>query len=219
MKKVIKMNTIFKNVIQTKEEFEEFRPFVGSPSERAQSKVIPIVDEHCREFIRMSPFLTMATSNSAGECDVSPRGDMPGFVAVIDEKHLFIPERPGNKRLDSVQNILKNPHVGLVFFIPGLGETLRVNGEAFIVRDHELLEMSAVNGKLPLFGIGVRVKECYTHCAKAFIRSGLWNPETWADKEELPSAAKMIVAHTKIPNVSAEQVEKELNEGYVQRLY
>jgi uncharacterized protein len=219
LKEVIGLNTIFKNIIQTKEEFEEFRPVVGSPSERAQSKVVPIVDEHCREFIRMSPFLTMATSNRAGECDVSPRGDMPGFVSVLDETHLFIPERPGNKRLDSVQNILENPHVGLVFFIPGLGETLRINGKAFIVRDTELLEESAVNGKLPLFGIGVQVKECYTHCAKAFIRSGLWKPDTWADKEDLPSAAKMIVAHTKIPNVSAEQVERELHEGYVQRLY
>lgn len=213
------MSTKFKEIISTKEEFEEFRSFIGEPSQRAANKVIPFIDEHCRDFISKSPFLSLATSNSEGQCDVSPRGDAPGFVTVLDEQHLFIPERPGNRRMDSVQNIITNPNIGLLFFIPGLGETLRINGKAYICRDPELLEKSIVNGRAPLFGIGVEVKECYVHCAKAFIRSELWNPDSWLAKEALPSAPQMLVAHTKIPNVTADQVAKELQEGYTNRLY
>ncbi|TDL82723.1 pyridoxamine 5'-phosphate oxidase family protein [Peribacillus frigoritolerans] len=213
------MSTMFQNIISSKEEFEEFRSTIGKPSQRAANKVISFIDDHCREFISKSPFLSMASSNSKGECDVSPRGDFPGFVTILDDKHLFIPERPGNRRMDSVHNIITNPNIGLIFFIPGLGETLRVNGKAFICRDPDLLEKSAVNGKTPLFGIGVKVRECYAHCAKAFIRSGLWNPESWLAKETLPSVPDMLVAHTNIPNVTSEQVAKELHEGYVKRLY
>jgi uncharacterized protein len=213
------MNTRFKEIISTMEQFEEFRTELGTPSQRAQNKVIHFIDQHCREFISKSPFLSMATSNFHGECDVSPRGDAPGFVIVLDDQHLFIPERPGNRRMDSMQNIMTNPNIGLLFFIPGLGETLRVNGKAYLTRDPELLKKSAANGKTPQFGIGVEVKECYAHCAKAFIRSGIWRPETWADKGKLPSVPQMLVDHCRIPNVTAEQVENELNEGYVNRLY
>lgn len=137
---------------------------------------------------------------------------------MLDDHYLFIPERPGNKRMDSAKNILTNPRVGLLFMIPGLGETLRVNGTAIICRDKVLLELNAVNGKLPLFGILVKAEECYLHCAKAFIRSGLWSPESWMPQESLPSAAAMMAAHMNIPNMSAEQVES-LQEGYRDRLY
>ena len=210
---------MFKEIITTKEEFEEFCSFIGKPSERATNKVISFIDQHCRDFIAKSPFLSIATANEEGECDVSPRGDTPGFVTVLDEQHLFIPERPGNRRMDSAHNIISNPHIGLLFYIPGLGETLRINGKAYICRDQELLEKNRVNGRAPHFGIGVEVKECYVHCAKAFIRSELWNPDSWLAKENLPSAPQMLVAHTKIPNVTAEQVAKELQESYKSRLY
>ncbi|MGC5325500.1 pyridoxamine 5'-phosphate oxidase family protein [Brevibacillus sp. SYSU BS000544] len=209
----------FQQLITTSEQFEELRSQYGYPSERAANKVIPHLDHHCRNFISKSPFLSLATSDVNGQCDVSPRGDQPGFVIVLDDHHLFIPERPGNKRMDSIQNILSNPHVGLNFYIPGLGETLRVNGKAFICRDPELLEKSAVNGRSPLFGIGVVVDECYVHCAKAFIRSGLWNPDSWLPKEQLPSVPQMLVAHAKITNATAEQVAKDLQDGYINRLY
>lgn len=210
---------MFKNVISSKEEFEEFRKEIGSPSERAVNKVISKIDDHCRKFISKSPFITLSTSNSQGQCDVSPRGDRPGFVTILDDHHLFIPERPGNKRMDSLHNIVSNPHVGLLFFIPTLGETLRINGKAYITRDPELLEKSVVNGKVPLFGIGVKVEECYVHCAKAFIRSGLWNPETWNGKETLPSMPEMIVSHAKTPNITAKEVKKDLQVSYTERLY
>ena len=161
----------------------------------------------------------MSTSDKEGHCDVSPRGDVPGFVLTLDEKRLIIPERPGNKRADSMLNILSNPHVGLVFLIPGLGETLRINGTACLVQEEELLNKMAVNGKTPLLGIGVEVEECYIHCAKAFRRSGLWNPESWDAKESLPAVAKILVDHAKLKNVSSESMAERLEEGYTKRLY
>ncbi|MDX8364663.1 pyridoxamine 5'-phosphate oxidase family protein [Cytobacillus sp. IB215665] len=213
------MSKKYQDIISTREEFESFQQFVGNPSPRAANKVISFIDSHCREFIDKSPFLSLATSNSEGQCDVSPRGDYPGFVSVLDDHHLFIPERPGNRRMDSANNIITNPNIGLLFFIPGLGETLRINGKAYICRDPELLENSKVNGRAPLFGILVEVQECYAHCAKAFIRSNLWNPESWYAKKTLPSVPQMLVAHSKIPNATSEQVAKELQEGYKNRLY
>lgn len=213
------MSSRFKEIISTKEEFEEFRLFIGQPSQRAANKVISFIDQNCRDFISKSPFLSMSTSNSGGQCDVSPRGDSPGFVTVIDDQHLFIPERPGNRRMDSAENLISNPNIGILFFIPGLGETLRINGKAYICRDPELLEMNTVNGRVPLFGILVEVEECFVHCAKAFIRSELWNPDAWLTKENLPSVPQMLADHCKIPNVSADQVAKDLQEGYRSRLY
>ncbi|MWC28137.1 pyridoxamine 5'-phosphate oxidase family protein [Paenibacillus sp. MMS18-CY102] len=214
------MSDRFREVIATGEQFDELRALCGgNPSQRASDKVITTLDSHCREFIAKSPFLSMSTSNASGRCDVSPRGDEPGFVLVLDDHHLFIPERPGNRRMDSVQNILTNPHIGLQFYIPGLGETLRVNGKAFICRDLELLERCVVNGRAPVFGIGVEVEECYSHCAKAFIRSGLWSPDSWLHKDQLPSPSQMLIDHAKLQNVTAEEVAIDMNEGYKQRLY
>jgi PPOX class probable FMN-dependent enzyme len=214
-----KMTIQYKDIVSTVKEFEEFRSTIGNPSQRAANKVISYLDEHCADFISKSPFLTLATSNSEGHCDASPRGDSPGFVMVLDEHHLFIPERPGNKRMDSLHNLITNPAIGLLFLIPGLGETLRINGNAYICRDPELLEKCIVHEKKPEFGILVQVKECYVHCAKAIIRSKLWDSTSWLTEENLPSASKMLVAHTKIPNVTSDQVAKELNESYVKRLY
>lgn len=213
------MSYKFKEIISSKEEFEEFRSFIGQPSQIATNKVISFIDQHCRNFISMSPFLTLATSNSEGKCDVSPRGDFPGFVSVLDEHHLFIPERPGNRRVDSAENIITNPNIGLIFLIPGLGETLRINGKAFISRDPELLEKNSINGRSPLFGILVEVEECFVHCAKALIRSKLWNSDSWLAKENFPSVPQMLVAHSKTPNVTTNQVAMVLEESYKSRLY
>ncbi|WP_373558536.1 pyridoxamine 5'-phosphate oxidase family protein [Bacillus sp. FJAT-45350] len=209
------LQNIFSDVVETE---EELSLMIGLPSELAKRKVITFLDKHCVDYISKSPFLVLSTSDQYG-CDVSPRGDMPGFVQVLDKQHLVIPERPGNKRLDSLRNILANPKVGLLFFIPGLGETLRVNGKATIVKDEKLLEKMEVNGHRPLIGIGVEVEECFLHCAKAFIRSGLWEPSSWAETEKLPSPAKILSEHSKLPGVAVNTIHKNLQDSYNNRLY
>lgn len=207
---------MFKDIIETE---AELRSLLGTPSELASKKVIHHLDYHCVEFLSKSPFLVMATADKEGFCDVSPRGDRHGFVHVLNEKQFVIPERPGNKRVDSLRNILSNPRVGLQFFIPGLGETLRVNGKACIVRDDELLEKMAVAGRKPLLGIGVEVEECFIHCAKALKRSGLWDTESWLEKENLPSAANILFEHAKLPGSSVDTIQKSLEESYAKRMY
>ncbi|WP_026690452.1 pyridoxamine 5'-phosphate oxidase family protein [Alteribacter aurantiacus] len=206
----------FKNKIETE---EQLRQLIGFPSKLVNKKVISYLDRNCLEFISHSPFLVMSTSDKYGFCDVSPRGDHAGFVQVINEKHLIIPERPGNKRIDSMRNLLSNSRIGLLFFIPGLGETLRVNGKASIVTDDDLLNKMAIKGKKPLLGIGVEVEECFIHCAKAFIRSGLWDPGSWTEKGLLPSASKMLFEHANLPNTSVDSIQDRLNESYSKRLY
>ncbi|MET3728390.1 PPOX class probable FMN-dependent enzyme [Fictibacillus halophilus] len=198
---------------------EELRLMLGTPSLRGQNKVISRIDEHCKDFIAHSPFVILATSDHEGNCDSSPRGDGPGFVFIVDDHHLVIPDRPGNKRVDSMFNILYNPKVGLLFLIPGMGETLRINGEAAIIKDEEILEKMAVGGKAPLLGILVKVEQCYMHCGKAFKRSGLWEPETWVEKESLPNAAKILAAHVNLPDMTQERIASDLLEGYKNRLY
>ena len=198
---------------------EEVRELIGKPSERAVNKVITMLDDHCKQFISLSPFLMMATSNANGKCDNSPRGDAPGFVHVIDKEMLVIPERPGNKRLDSIMNILSNPQIGLVFLIPGLEETLRINGQAMIIKDEIMLEKMSVNGKRPILGIAVKVEECFIHCAKAFKRSNLWDDETWPSKDSLPRAASILKAHANLQGTSEEKIEEDFKESYRKRLY
>ncbi|MEH7013896.1 pyridoxamine 5'-phosphate oxidase family protein [Neobacillus niacini] len=210
------MEKQFKELIHTE---EELRTLFGFPSELVERKMITYLDHNCSEYISKSPFLVISSSDSLGNCDVSPRGDMPGFVKVLSGKYLIIPERPGNKRIDTMRNILANPNVGLLFFIPGLGETLRVNGKACLVKDNELLEQMAIRGRTPLLGIGVEVEECFIHCAKAFKRSGLWDARSWAEKETLPSAAKIIFEHANMPGSSTESIEERLKESYTKRLY
>src|SRR6185503_14840889 len=197
----------------------ELRTLIGGdPSPLALAKEQSRLDVHCQNFIARSPFVLVATSNAAGRCDVSPKGDAPGFVVVLDEHRLVIPDRPGNKRLDGMRNLLQNPHIGLIFLIPGMEETLRVNGRGSIVRDAELLARCEVRGKVPSLGIGVEVEEAFIHCAKAFKRSGLWEPERWPNLEEMPSAAQMLLDHTRA-GVTVEQMNDRLEEGYRKNLY
>lgn len=198
---------------------QELRTTVGHPTELALRKQLPELDVHCRDFIARSPFLLLATTNAQGQCDVSPKGDVPGFVLVLDERHLAIPDRPGNRRLDGMKNLLENPHAGLIFLIPGKEETLRINGRAWIVRDEDLLEQMAVTGKRPQLAIGVEVEECFFHCAKAFKRSRLWQPADWPDRSGLAPAAQVFLDHAKPAGATVEDVERRLEESYTKRLY
>jgi uncharacterized protein len=198
---------------------EELREVVPAPPEGAPAlrKQIDHLDEHCRDFIARAPFFLLATASAAGDCDASPRGGPPGFVRVLDEQRLLVPEFPGNRRADSHRNLLENPRAAMLFTIPGLRETLRVAGRACITRDEALLADLAVDGRAPKLGIGLEVDEAFIHCAKAFIRSGLWQPDTWP--EELPSAAAVLRDHMDAPDVTTEQVAARLRESYEKTLY
>jgi PPOX class probable FMN-dependent enzyme len=207
---------MFKHVVTSE---AELRDLLGSPSERAVKKDVAVLDEHCRAFLARSPFMLLATSSGAGRCDVSPKGDAPGFVRVLDERHLVVPDRPGNKRLDGMRNLLQNPHVGMIFLVPGREETLRVNGRAWIVRDAELLASLAARGREPLLAIGVEVEECFFHCPKAFRRSQLWEPEAWPDRSVLPSMACVLYEKLKPADKTLEEYLRESEESIQRTLY
>lgn len=158
----------------------------------AQKKVRGSLGPHAQAFVARSPFLCISTQAADGRADVSPRGDAAGFVQILDDQTLAIPDRPGNNRLDTLSNIIANPHVGLLFLIPGFDETLRVNGQARLVTQPALLESMAVNERQPKLAIVVDIDEVFLHCAKAFRRSKLWEPEHHADRRSMPSLIQMI---------------------------
>jgi PPOX class probable FMN-dependent enzyme len=163
--------------------------------------------------------LLLATSAKNGRCDVAPKGDPAGFVRVLDDKHLVIPDRPGNKRFDGLRNILENPHIGLIFLVPGRQETLRVNGRATrITRDEELLDTMLVQGKRPWFALGVEVEECFLQCAKALVRSKIWEAESWPDLATVPTGAELLRACPKIHQL-VEEIAASLAESLRTRLY
>jgi PPOX class probable FMN-dependent enzyme len=197
----------------------ELRSLFGSPSELVSNKTIDFLDMHCKEYIAKTPLVFLSTANSSGYCDVSPRGDKAGFVYVVDDKHLVIPERPGNRKFDSLRNIVSNPKVGMIFVIPGLKETLRINGHATLIEDEAILNQLEVQGKPPWLGIGVIVEECFMHCAKAFMRSSIWDTQTWPDQGQLPNPAKIIADHVSADSVTEEVVSDLLKESYEKRLY
>jgi PPOX class probable FMN-dependent enzyme len=170
---------------------EQLREVIGQPIEGLALKVGDVIDDHARTFLARAPFLVLSTSDPEGNVDASPKGDEPGFVVVEDEHTLLIPDRPGNKLAMGLQNILANPHVGVLFMIPGTNETLRINGRAELRRDPELLEQLAARGKPAVLAIRVHVDECFFHCAKAFIRSKLWKPDSWPEKQRI-SFGKMF---------------------------
>jgi len=190
------------------------RALYGQPGERAVAKEQARLDEHTRAFIAHSPFLVLGTAGADGRCDVSPKGDAPGFVHVLDDQHLAIPDRLGNNRLDGLRNVVENPHVGLIFFIPGREDTLRVNGRATISREAALLDRLAVNGKPPQTVLVVEVEQAFMHCTRAFKRAGLWNHERWPDASSVPSMQRMIwdLLPAKPEGKTLEQYERESNE-------
>jgi PPOX class probable FMN-dependent enzyme len=197
----------------------ELRQVLGNPGARSLLKEQHSLDEHSRAFISRSPLLLMATADRDGRCDVSPKGDGPGFVLVLDDHRLVIPDRPGNKRLDGMRNLLLNPHVGLIFLVPGREETLRVNGRASITRDPQLLQRLQAHGKMPPVAIGVEIEQCFLHCAKAFRRAHFWSVEHWPGADALPSLACMLFDQIKPDGVTLQDYEKDIEEGNRQRLY
>ena len=170
----------------------DLRGILGSPSEAVLAKIADRLNGLTRQFIERSPFLCIATASPEGGLDVSPRGDPAGFVRILDERTLLIPDRPGNKIADTLRNVLADPRVALLFLIPGVGDTFRVNGTATLTDDAELLAESAVEGKVPTLGILISIEECYTQCPKAFHRSDLWNPEKHIERSELPSSGAIM---------------------------
>lgn len=197
---------------------DQFRCLYQPPSELSQQKGLTELDEHCRNFIAHSPFLCLGTSAADGPADVTPRGDAPGFVLVLDNKTLFIPDRLGNNRLDSMTNLTSNPHIGLLFFVPGVDETLRVNGLGRIVVQSALLTHATVNGKTPKSGILVEVREAYLQCAKALKRSKLWSDDYRVPHGKIPTLGQMLVDQT-ATTLSVEQLDKIIDEAYRDRLY
>jgi len=171
---------------------DDLRRHYAEAKGRALLKSIDHLEQHCRRFISLSPYLVLATSSAEGRADVTPRGDHPGFVAVLDDTHLAIPDRPGNNRLDSLENVLENPEVGLLFFVPGFMETLRINGTAEIRTDDDLRARFAVDGKLPPSVLVVTVREAFLHCAKSIMRGRIWDPETRVDRSLMPTIGQMI---------------------------
>ena len=184
---------------QVFESEDQLRDYIGKPMDLAVAKAINHLDQHCRAFISRSPFLCIGTASADGRGDVSPRGDGPGFVQVLDDNTLFIPDRPGNNRMDTMTNIIANTNVGILFLVPGFEDCLRVNGRARIVRNNRLLDEATVKGRTPKIGIRVEVDEAYLHCAKAIRRSKLWNEESKRNRKELPSLGKMILEQTASP--------------------
>lgn len=171
---------------------DSLRAIYGAPNPRSVRKQLDRMDPHARRFVALSPFVLLATTGPDGLCDVTPRGDAPGFVAVDDDRTLLIPDRPGNNRIDSLANVVTNPGVGLLFLVPGVDETLRVNGLAEVRTDADLLARFVVDGKVPRTVLRVDVREAYLHCGKAFMRSRLWDPATHVDRSTLPSMGEMM---------------------------
>jgi uncharacterized protein len=208
--------TDFNNIVTTE---QELRDMLGVPASRSVLKERQTLDEHSRAYIALSPFVLMATSGADGTCDVSPKGDAPGFVLVLDDRRIVIPDRPGNKRFDGMKNLLTNPNVGLIFLVPGREETLRINGRAWITKDPELLSRCTAQGKTPQLAIGVQVEQCFLHCVKAFRRSKLWVHAEWPAPDVLASMAQVLFDQIKPAGVTVQDYECEMEERNQKQLY
>jgi PPOX class probable FMN-dependent enzyme len=198
-------------------EIDSESELLGAPMPRALTKERVALHERDREWLAASPLCLIATADSAGNCDVSPKGDPPGFAYVVDDATIAIPDRPGNRRVDGFHNILDNPHIGLLFLVPGRGETLRVNGRARLLRDAPFFDEMTVKGHRPKLALLVEIEQIFFHCAKAFMRSSLWKPETW-DPDALPSNAQIIKSVQRTEE-TLEQLERYYGPEYATRLY
>ena len=195
------------------------RELTGDPiHELVVAKSTAVITEPLRRYIERSPFACIATCGADGTCDVSPRGDPPGFVKVIDQKTLLFPERPGNKRLDSIINIIQSGRLALIFMIPGTLETVRVNGTGVVTTDPELLAQCAVNGKAPEFGVRITVHEAFGHCSKAFRRSRLWE-DTYANPRGVPTLAEMMSGHLNLDDKTAAELDEGIDADVRTRMY
>jgi PPOX class probable FMN-dependent enzyme len=198
------------------EDENELRGVIGSPTALVAGKIADRLNRLTRQFVERSPFVCVATGRPDGGLDVSPRGDPAGFVRILDERTLLIPDRPGNRIADTLTNLLADPRIALLFLIPGVGDSFRVNGRAVVTDDAELLAGSEVDGKAPRLGILVTVEEAYTQCSKALIRSDLWNPERHIDRSELPSSGE-ILRSTSDPELDVDDYERARAERYARR--
>jgi len=196
----------------------QLRQLFGEPLPRVVAKEMPALDEATREFIAAAPFLVMATTGADGSCDAGPKGGPPGFVRVLSDTRLLIPEFPGNRRFDGVQNLVERPGIGLLFVVPGISETLRVNGFARLMRDEELLESCAVDGRLPWFVADVEVRQVFSHCGKAFVRSDLWQPERWPDPDAVRSPSKSIAGSAAEEHRREAEIRREVEASYDPRV-
>jgi PPOX class probable FMN-dependent enzyme len=197
---------------------EQLREFYDAPMDAAVRKDIGRIDELCRRLIAAAPMLFVATFSSEGHADVSPRGGQAGFVTVLDDRHLAIPDATGNRRLDTLENVVSSGRLALIFVIPGRDTTLRVNGHAVVTAAPELLERLTPLGKPPKTAIVVEAEEVYTHCPKAFVRSKLWDPDSWPDPASLPTSAEVTLAHQRNPELTLEQVQQRERESLAKRL-
>ena len=195
---------------------QALREVIGHPNDLVVAKVADRLNHLTRQFVERSPFVCVATSHPDGGIDVSPRSDPAGFVRILDERTLLIPDRPGNKLADTLTNILADPRIALLFLIPGVGDTFRVNGRARIVDDAELLAESAVEGKPPKLGLVVEIEEAFTQCAKALVRSDFWNPEKHVERSELPKSGA-ILASVADPELEVDEYERARAERYARR--
>jgi PPOX class probable FMN-dependent enzyme len=195
------------------------RELYRAPSTTSLQKELDALDRHCRDFISLAPFALLATAAADGRCDVSPKGGPPGFVTVLDDHRLAIPDLTGNNRLDSLENLVANPNVGLLFLIPGMDETLRVNGRGYVVVDDDVLDACIVHGRRPRAAIGVEVDAAYVHCAKALRRGEVWQPDRWPDRSGLASAACILRDHIGEPELTEDAVEAALVDSYTNRLW
>ncbi len=206
----------FNNVIRSE---AELRELMGAPvAPPVVEKTLASLDRHCLAFIERAPFVFISSTDAEGRMDISPKGDAPGFVKVLDSNTLVIPDRPGNQRFDTFRNLFESPRVGLIFLVPGKRETLRISGKAEVVRDQELLDTMAANGKTPALSIAVHVEEAFFHCAKCMIRSHLWQPEHWPSIEGLPTLAETMKDAASIP-VPVEFLEGIIKQDEENRLY
>jgi uncharacterized protein len=196
---------------------QDLRAHFGKVSLLAEKKVLHRLDKFCRDFIALSPFLVIASSDGKGNADATPRGDGPGFVAVLDDKTLLIPDRRGNNRADTFSNILAAPGIGLIFFVPGVDETLRVNGKAEITQDAELLTPLAAQDVAPTIGLKVHVEDAYFHCGKALMRARLWDPAAQIARKAFPSLGRIIAEQTAA--IEVETAEQAIEEAYRTKLY
>lgn len=195
----------------------ELTALIGKPTPRAAGKERTRLDAYDEQWLAHSPFCLMATSDADGTCDVSPKGDPPGFTLVLDDTTIALPERPGNRRADGFHNLLTNPHIGLIYLVPGRGDTLRINGRASLVTERALLERMVCQGHEPVLAVVVRIEQIFYHCSKAFLRSRLWQPESW-DADALPSRAR-IAHRLERPEDSLEEIERYYGPGYATGLY
>ncbi len=192
----------------------ELEALIGTPSDLALKKQLTKLDRHMVSFIGQSPFLLLATFGRDGRCDVSPRGDAPGFVCVLDDETLIIPERSGNRRVDSLHNIVETGCIGLLFLIPGISESLRVNGRAQVIQDEDVLTPMTVKDKRPIAGIAMEIEECYLQCGKAPLRSNLWAARDNAVAPALPAFAEMLMDQAKIDNTTVAALDEFIQKSY-----